>query len=77
MQSYRKELAELSSGPEAGAVGLRKRKGGAQGQGQGQEEEDDDTTGKGGADARGFPLWQVLVLALMAVLLGRLSVGAF
>ncbi len=55
---------------------MRQRRGGAGARPQQDGgEEDDDTTAKGGADARGFALWQVLVLALMALLLGRLSVG--
>jgi hypothetical protein len=78
-QNYRRELAELSGPPGAaggGGAGLRQRKGGAGARPQQDGgEEDDDTTAKGGADARGFALWQVLVLALMALLLGRLSVG--
>ncbi len=80
-QRYRKELqaAQESSDPSNQGLGLRQRKGeGRSGAGAGSaaDEEDDDTTGVG-ADGRGFPLWQLLLVAFIMFLLGRVSSGMF
>ncbi len=40
-------------------------------------DDDDDTAAKGDVDGRGFPLWQLLVFALITFLLGRLTADAF
>ena len=75
---YRK--LEIASA-EAKKDGLRRRGGGGGGNGNGGggsmytklDEEDDSTTRGGGGD--GFALWQLLLLALIAFLLGRISTG--
>jgi hypothetical protein len=59
----------------AAAAAAAAAAGGAPGSSSGEPPEDDDDAGGSGGPAM-FPLWQLLLVAAIAFLLGRLSVAA-
>jgi hypothetical protein len=80
LQRYRKDYRELQETAQSGG-GLRQRGARAANATTGADgaaaTTEDDSTGKGGTEDGGFALWQLLLLAFIAFLLGRLTSEVF
>jgi hypothetical protein len=68
LQNLRNRLQEVEAAASAQAEGLRKRGAGAAGAAAAADEEDERDV-----KTHGFPLWQLLLVAVVFFLLGRLS----